>query len=301
MKIGAHLPLADLGDGTPTGEDLRAYARSAKDLGYATLSANDHLLWGRPWLDGPTSLASVVSAAGDLTLATSITLPVVRHPVVVAKMLTTLASLATGPVVGGLGPGSSKADYEAVGVSFEERWARFDEALPTVRALVRGEPTTQGMYYGAETRLAPIPDRPPQVWFGSWGSDRRLAAMAAAADGWFASAYNATPQQYGEARARLDGHLRSAGREPADFPDSVATVWLCVTDSRPEAEHVLHDVLAPTLHRDPEKLGHLPIGSAQHCSEALAAYAEAGAREVLLWPIKDSLRQLELGMVAGST
>ena len=301
MRIGAHLPLADLGDGTPTGEDLRAYASSAKDLGYATLSANDHLLWGKPWLDGPTSLASVVSAAGDLTLATSITLPVVRHPVVVAKMLTTLASLATGRVVGGLGPGSSKADYEAVGVPFDERWARFDEALPTVRALVRGEPTTQGAYYGAEARLAPIPDRPPEVWFGSWGSDRRLAAMAAAADGWFASAYNATPLQYGEARARLDGHLKSAGRAPEDFPDSIATVWLFVTDSRAEAEHVLNDVLAPTLHRDPEKLGHLPIGSAQHCSRALAAYAAAGAREVLLWPIRDALHQLELGMAAASS
>jgi alkanesulfonate monooxygenase SsuD/methylene tetrahydromethanopterin reductase-like flavin-dependent oxidoreductase (luciferase family) len=301
MRIGAHLPLADLGDGTPTGEDLRAYAGSAKDLGYATLSANDHLLWGRPWLDGPTSLASVIAAAGDLTLATSITLPVVRHPVVVAKMLTTLASLATGPIIGGLGPGSSRADYEAVGVPFDERWARFDEALPTVRALVRGEPTTQGTYYGAESRLAPIPDRPPEVWFGSWGSDRRLAAMAAVADGWFASAYNATPLHYGDARARLDGHLRSAGRAPDDFPDSIATVWLFVTDSRPEADHVLNDVLAPTLHRDPEKLGHLPIGSAQHCSEALAAYAAAGAREVLLWPIRDSLRQLELGMKAAAS
>jgi hypothetical protein len=86
MRVGAHLPLADLGDGTPTGEDLRAYADSAKGLGYATLSANDHLVWGKPWLDGPTSLASVIAAAGDLTLATSITLPVVRHPVVVAKI-----------------------------------------------------------------------------------------------------------------------------------------------------------------------------------------------------------------------
>jgi alkanesulfonate monooxygenase SsuD/methylene tetrahydromethanopterin reductase-like flavin-dependent oxidoreductase (luciferase family) len=301
MRVGAHLPLADLGDGTPTGEDLRAYADCAKGLGYATLSANDHLVWGKPWLDGPTSLASVIAAAGDLTLATSITLPVVRHPVVVAKMLTTLASLATGPVVGGLGPGSGKADYEAVGVPFDERWARFDEALPTVRALVRGEPTTRGTYYGAESRLAPIPDRPPEVWFGSWGSDRRLAAMAAVADGWFASAYNATPNQYQEARARLDGHLQSAGRAPEDFPDSIATVWLFVTDSRPEAEHVLNDVLAPTLHRDPGKLGHLPIGSARHCSEALAAYAEAGAREVLLWPIRDALRQLELGMAAAAS
>jgi alkanesulfonate monooxygenase SsuD/methylene tetrahydromethanopterin reductase-like flavin-dependent oxidoreductase (luciferase family) len=215
-------------------------------------------------------------------------------------MLTTLASLATGPVVGGLGPGSSRGDYEAVGIPFDERWARFDEALPAVRALVRGEPTTQGTYYGAESRLAPIPDPPPEVWFGSWGSDRRLAAMAAVADGWFSSAYNATPEQYHEARARLDGHLKSAGREPEDLPDAIATMWLFVTDDRRKAEHVLNDVLAPTLHRDPAQLVHLPIGSAQHCSEALAAYAAAGAREVLLWPIRDALHQLERGMAAAS-
>ena len=235
-----------------------------------------------------------------MTLATSITLPVVRHPVVVAKTLTTLASLAAGPVVGGLGPGSSRADYEAVGIPFEERWARFDEALRTVRALVRGEPTTPGR------TTAPSTDWPryrtiPEVWFGSWGSDRRLAAMAAVADGWFASAYNATPLQYQEARARLDGHLQAAGREPDVFPDAFATVWLFVTDSRREAEHVLTDVLAPTLNRDPAQLVHLPIGSAEHCSEAIAAYAAAGAREVLLWPIRDALHQLERGMAAASS
>jgi alkanesulfonate monooxygenase SsuD/methylene tetrahydromethanopterin reductase-like flavin-dependent oxidoreductase (luciferase family) len=292
--------LADLGDGLHRGQYLSTYAATARDLGYTTLAANDHLVWSKPWLDGPTTLASVVSAAGDMTLATSITLPVVRHPVVVAKMLTTLACLAAGRVVGGLGPGSSRADYDAVGIPFEQRWGRFDEALRTVRALVRGEPTTPGTYYGAESRLAPIPDRPPEVWFGSWGSDRRLAAMAAAADGWFASAYNAPPERYHEARSRLDGHLQSAGREPGDFPDAIATMWLFVTDSRREAEQVLTDVLAPTLQRDPAQLRHLPIGSAQHCSEALAGYAAAGAGEVLLWPVRDGLHQLERGMEVAS-
>ena len=56
----------------------------------------------------------------------------------------------------------------------------------------------------------------------------------------------------------------------------------------------------PTLKRDPAQLLHLPIGSAQHCAESLAAYASAGAREVLLWPIRDGLHQLERGMAAAS-
>lgn len=293
--------MADLGDGHPTAGDLRIYAETARDLGFTTLAANDHLFWRHPWLDGPTTLASVISAAGDMVLATSITLPVVRHPVVVAKMLTTLATLAQGPVVGGLGPGSSRVDYQAVGIPFEQRWARFDEALRVVRALVRGEQPDPTAFYPVESGLTPIPDPPPQVWFGSWGSDRRLAAMAAEADGWFASAYNATPNQYAEARARLDDHLRAAGREPATFPDAIATMWLYITDSRREAEHLLTDVLAPALTRDPALLADLPIGSAPHCSEVLASYAAAGAREVLLWPIRGGVRQLEPCMTAASS
>jgi len=43
------------------------------------------------------------------------------------------------------------------------------------------------------------------------------------------------------------------------------------------------------------------VGSAQHCSEVLAGYAAAGAREVLLWPIRDNLHQLERGMEAAAS
>jgi alkanesulfonate monooxygenase SsuD/methylene tetrahydromethanopterin reductase-like flavin-dependent oxidoreductase (luciferase family) len=286
MRLGAHLPLADFGDGSPTAADLRAYTEVARELGFRTVSANDHLVWQHPWLDGPTALAAVTTAAGDMALATTVTLPVLRHPVVVAKTLTTLAALAEGPVIGGLGPGSSAADYAAVGVPFEERWRRFDEALPLVRALVRGE-------HPGPPQLAPLPDPPPQIWFGSWGSDRRFAALAATADGWFASAYNATPDQFAAARARLDGHLRAAGRDPAAFPDAVATMWVYVTDRRSEAEEILTRVLAPTLRRDPSQLTDLPVGSPEHCREALSRYADAGAREVLLWPVRGGARQLE--------
>jgi hypothetical protein len=137
MHFGAHLPLADLGQGVPAGPDLRAYVRMAVGAGYTTVAANDHLFWRRPWLDGPTALASVLGEAGGLTLATSVALPTVRHPVVLAKALSSLAVLAGGPVVAGLGPGSSAADHRAVGVPFEERWSRFDEGMRLVRALVR--------------------------------------------------------------------------------------------------------------------------------------------------------------------
>jgi alkanesulfonate monooxygenase SsuD/methylene tetrahydromethanopterin reductase-like flavin-dependent oxidoreductase (luciferase family) len=38
----------------------------------------------------------------------------------------------------------------------------------------------------------------------------------------------------------------------------------------------------------------LPIGSAEQCAERIAAYAEAGAQRIFVWPLADDLRQLEL-------
>ncbi|MGY1803517.1 LLM class flavin-dependent oxidoreductase [Blastococcus sp. SYSU D00922] len=296
MDLGVHLPLADLGQGLPSGAELRAYTAEARDLGFALVSANDHLVWRRPWLDGPTTLASVVGSAGRMTLATTIALPAVRHPVVLAKAIASLAVVSEGPVVAGLGPGSSADDYRAVGVPFEERWARFDEALRLVRALLRGEPAADGAWYRAGgLRLDPLPARAPEVWFGSWGSDLRLRRMAEAADGWFASAYNTTPERFADARARLDGHLAAAGRDPATFPDAVATAWSYVTDDAGAAAHVLREILAPLLGRDPDELAaQLPVGSPRHCVDLLIAYAAAGARQVVLWPVRDPRRQLEV-------
>jgi len=302
VRLGVHLPLADLGDGMPTAKDLGNYVTAAGDLGFATVAANDHLIWRHPWLDGPTTLASVIGAAGDMALATSITLPVIRHPVVVAKALTTLAALASGPVIGGLGPGSSRADYAAVGIPFNERWARFDEAFRVVRALVRGEgPVEAGRFYPVESPLAPLPEPAPATWIGSWGSERRLEAMAPVADGWFASGYNTTPTRYAEVRSRLNRHLQAAGRQPADFPDAVATLWLYITDNPRQAQHILTDVLAPTLNRDPTQLAHLPVGSTEHCTQVLAEYAAAGAREILIWPVRDTRHQLEQCITAASS
>lgn len=296
MEFGVHLPLADLGEGVPTGAQLRDFTAAAAALGFRTVSANDHIVWHRPWLDGPTTLASILGSADGMTLATSIALPTVRHPVVLAKALASLAALTDSPVIAGLGPGSSAADYQAVGVPFEQRWRRFDEALRLVRALLRGEPASPGMFYPAVgLRLNPLPAEPPTVWFASWGSDTRLRSMAQSADGWLASAYNTTPHRFADARARLDEHLTAAGRDPAGFPDIVATAWTYVTHDRESARHVLEDLLAPLLDRDPGELGaQLPIGSPEHCIELLDAYAEMGAQQMLLWPVRNPIRQLEV-------
>ena len=120
--------------------DLLDFTQAARDLGYTHVCANDHLVFSRPWLDGPTALAAVLAHSGRMRLATTVAVPVLRGPAATAKILSAIDLLSGGRLVVGVGPGSSARDYELVGVAFEERWKRLDEAVHLARVLARRRP-----------------------------------------------------------------------------------------------------------------------------------------------------------------
>jgi alkanesulfonate monooxygenase SsuD/methylene tetrahydromethanopterin reductase-like flavin-dependent oxidoreductase (luciferase family) len=300
MEFGAHLPLIELHPGSSSLARLREYATTAARTGYHFLCANDHLQFRTPWLDGPTALAAVVDRTERMTLATTVCLPVIRGPVQTAKTVAALDVLSGGRLVVGIGAGSSQRDYDAVGIPFDERWPRFEEAAQTLHALLHeGRPSYTGVFYSTEdVVLEPPPVRRPgpPIWIGSWGSKPGLRRVARLADGWLASAYNTTPDAFRAARVYLDGQLAASRRQPDGFPNGLATMWLYVTERRAAAERILGDVLAPMVNRPVDALRtlYLPIGDAETCAERLTAFSEAGVERAFVWPLGDELRQLEL-------
>jgi alkanesulfonate monooxygenase SsuD/methylene tetrahydromethanopterin reductase-like flavin-dependent oxidoreductase (luciferase family) len=259
---------------------------AARECGFAAVSANDHFLFQTPWLDGPTALAAVLDRSGEMELATTVSLVSLRGPVALAKALAALDLLSGGRLIAGVGPGSSKRDYDAVGVPYEERWQRFDEAAARLRTLLR-----------ADSELAPAPQRTGGIplWIGSWGSRAGLRRVARLGDGWLASAYNTSPDAFGAARESLEEELRARGKDADGFPNALVTMWTWITPDAREAEGVLRDVLAPLLGRDPEALrDQLCIGPPEKCAELLSRYARAGCERVHLWPLGDEPRQIEL-------
>ena len=62
MEFGVHLPLISFAGEQRSLDELLAFTEAARDLGYTHLCANDHLVFSRPWLDGPTALAAVLGA-----------------------------------------------------------------------------------------------------------------------------------------------------------------------------------------------------------------------------------------------
>jgi alkanesulfonate monooxygenase SsuD/methylene tetrahydromethanopterin reductase-like flavin-dependent oxidoreductase (luciferase family) len=299
MEFGVHLPLISFSGEQRSLGDLIAFTKAARELGYTHLCANDHLVFSRPWLDGPTTLAAVLAHSGEMTLATTVAVPVLRGPAATAKILAAIDVLSGGRLLVGLGPGSSARDYELVGVSFDERWKRLDEAVQTLRAFWRADdiPFEGGFYSSAGFTLAPPPaQRPgPPIWIGSWGSPAGLKRVARLADGWLASGYNTTPELFAQAWTDVQSEVSAQGRDGAAFPNGIATMWCYVTEDRERAEAILVDVLAPMLNRPIEQLREiLPIGSAEECAQKLLPYARAGAQRIFLWPIVDERAQLEL-------
>ena len=295
-----HLPLMQFGEEPVSASRLAAAVDAARDCGFAAVSANDHLVFQTPWLDGPTALASVIGRSGRMALATTVSLPVLRGPVQLAKALAAVDVLSEGRLVAGVGPGSSERDYRMLGIPFEERWKRFDEALAVLRALLHGHPMPEELRYHRlppDVELAPGPHQPGGIplWIGSWGSRAGLERVARAGDGWLASAYNTTPERFSDARTALKRALADRGRQPDGFPNALATMWTWISRNRAEGDRMLADVLAPILRRDPDELRtQVCVGPAGQCAELLARYAEAGCERVYLWPLGDERRQLEL-------
>jgi alkanesulfonate monooxygenase SsuD/methylene tetrahydromethanopterin reductase-like flavin-dependent oxidoreductase (luciferase family) len=265
MEFGAHLPLMDFGGNPHSLEHLIEYTRTVEQAGFSAVAVNDHMVFAVPWLDGPIALAAVLAHSGTMQLATTVVLPVIRGPVAVAKAFSAIDRLSGGRVVLGVGPGSAAADYD-------------------------------GTYYSTrDTELRPLPTQPdgPPIWVGSWGSEAGLRRAARLGDGWLASAYNTTPDGFAAGRERLGELLEARDRDPAAFPNAIATMWFHITEDDDEAERVFTERLLANINRPEDELrSRLPVGPPEHVAELLIAYNHAGVQRVYLWPVIAEAEQI---------
>ena len=243
MDAGVHLPLIDFGGGGFSYRRLAETVDAARACGFGAVSANDHFVFSAPWLDGLTALAAVVERSGGMKLVTTVALAALRGPVPLAKALSALDVLSDGRVIAGVGPGSSKADYDAVGVPFEQRWQRFDETLADQG---RAPPATAGgAGDGAPAgRLLPPPRQSRGIPCGSGAGAPGLACAALpgpAMAGLPGKQHH--PEAFTAAMEVLGGELESQHRPSGDFPNALVTMWAWITGSRSEADRVLSEIV----------------------------------------------------------
>lgn len=302
VTFGVHLPTRMLtgGESTPpTPELLNRMVDSAKDSGFSSIWVTDHIVFFDPWLDCMLLLASIAGRAKErgMTIATGVMGLPLRHPVAMAQSFATLDVLCGGNLIVGVGEGSTKSDFDALGIPFHQRRKMLNESIVALRKLLTEENVTHiGEFYSFENvTISPASTQKPgpPIWLSSWGSPAGMRRVANLGDGWVASALHSTPEEFGAAKEMLTGALLNAGKEPSAFPHAVDTMFMYIDEDGDRARAIAGPIIEKSSGTpfDPAS-GHSLVGNGEECLEVLARWTDAGAEQVCVWPVLDPVGQI---------
>ncbi len=283
---------------------LEHTARRIDGLGFASLWSNDHFFPAAgaayqsdgappgPFLEGWVTLAGFAMATSRVALGVLVSGAGYRNIGLTVKQATAVDHLAGGRVTLGLGAGWHPRDHAAFGFdlpSIAERLDRLEEQAAAARALLDGETvTTAGRHVRLERAVnlpPPVRDRMPLLLGGS-GEKRTLRIVARHADVWNGEGDVAT---WARRNAILDEHCAVVGRDPGAIRRTVGLPPASIRATRAAAVAALVERLrANGLDADEARqIAEVsPVaGTPGAVAEALRAYADAGAAEVLIdWP-----------------
>lgn len=206
---------------------LAELARTAEQLGYAHLWVSDHVLLpprshvpADHQLDPFASLAWLAAHTRQIHLGTSVLVLPYRGAAATAKTLATIDWLSGGRLIVGVGAGWLRAEFAALGVPFDERARRTDEAIRSMRDLWAGLGELTCLPAGAPERRGAI----PILVGGSSGAALKRAARIG--DGWHPlnlvgsslsdgiASYRAACDEYGRPVGRVLARLFPPGLKP---------------------------------------------------------------------------------------
>jgi alkanesulfonate monooxygenase SsuD/methylene tetrahydromethanopterin reductase-like flavin-dependent oxidoreductase (luciferase family) len=234
VGFGLYLPQVAFGY-----DQILERARLAEELGFDSLWLYDHLYSpGQP--DQPSleawTLATYLLAnttrlrVGHLVLCNNF-----RHPVLLAKMATTLDVLSDGRLELGIGSGSVPVEHEQAGLpwgNLPERSERLAETLEILIRMFTGRPAT---FTGRHYQVVDLPNRPgpvqsphPPIHVGGIGPRRTLPIVARYADVWNVPTYGL--RSWEESAQILDDQCVAIGRDPGAVRRSHEAVLVLAPD-----------------------------------------------------------------------
>jgi alkanesulfonate monooxygenase SsuD/methylene tetrahydromethanopterin reductase-like flavin-dependent oxidoreductase (luciferase family) len=252
--------------------DIADQARQAEKAGFDSVWVMDHVFiqrsGGRVLAHDPmVCLAHVAAATRRITVGSLVLSHAFRHVAQLAREAAALADSSGGRLVLGLGTGWHRPEFDALGLPFDHRVSRLEEAVDPLQRLLRGEQVTSG---GKWLRLSDasiaVTAAPPPIWIAAEGP--RMLALAARSNGWNHAYWGAgDTTRFHDALDGLHQAIDSAGRKRADVETSASIA--CVLNGWQGV---------PDGFREPE----VAVGSAAQLAGVIHDYAIAGADHVIL-------------------
>ena len=221
-----------------------------------------------------TGMMYALARSSHLKVGTGVAVLPGRHPVLVAKQLTSLAGLAPGRIlpVFGLRP-ARRPEVAAFPVS-GHRAAVFDESMELLRLLLsQQEVSFAGQFFSVEgASVGPPPAKPLDIWLGG-SAPEGLRRVGRFGDGWLGSFL--TPAEAGAAREQIQAAAADSGREvdPEHFGISLAV--------GPMTPDVMRAIERRRPGMDPSTLSPATWADAQRM---IGAYIDAGLSKFVIRP-----------------
>ncbi|MGK2868139.1 MAG: LLM class flavin-dependent oxidoreductase [Mycobacterium sp.] len=236
LDIGVYIPQMGF-----SYQDVLHRALRCEELGIGSLWLYDHLYGpGMPEIDSLeawTLATALLSRTERLRIGHMVLCNQFRHPVVLAKMATTLDQISAGRLQLGIGSGSIEDEHRRTGLgwgSFGTRSARLAESLEILtQAFDTGTVDFSGEHY--TVRDMPIRPRAvqqprPPIVVGGVGEKFTLPLVARYADVWNVPTYAIGELEH--KMAVLQSICADIGRDPATIVMSVEAVMALAPDEK---------------------------------------------------------------------
>ncbi|MFI5506713.1 LLM class flavin-dependent oxidoreductase [Mycobacterium sp. NPDC051804] len=274
IRVGMFAPIGQFA--TPTDQRDVKLARIAES-GVDHVCVNDHVsFFVGAGADGLIDAASLLTHYPDLPCYLALYLLPLRHPVLVARQLASIAQLAPGRLTFGVGLGGEDPhELEICGVDPHTRGRRMDESLELLRALSAGEPVSyDGEFFSlTDAQILPAPSPAVRITVGG-RSDAAVRRAGRFGDGWLG--IWVSPNRYASVVGQVTEHADEAGRNPNEFEHAI-NVWCGFGETRNAARAPLAEAMSRFYQMPFEPFErYSPYGRPEDIAEFLHPYIEAG-------------------------
>ncbi|HQR03063.1 MAG: TIGR03619 family F420-dependent LLM class oxidoreductase [Proteobacteria bacterium] len=158
------------------------------DYPYADTEAIRQYISSSPFIEPFIAMSTMAAVTQTLRFYPSVLKVPVRQPLVLAKLLTSLAVISNNRIALGAGISPWKEDFTYNGVDFDKRGRLMDECIEIIRGCMSGdyfEYHSENYSFGP-LKMNPAPTRPIPIYIGGHAKPA-LRRAAKTGDGWIAA------------------------------------------------------------------------------------------------------------------
>ncbi len=171
MQIGMTLPVMEPDLWATGPETLETWTRAIDEGPFSSLCFGERMAFDNP--ETLTLLGAVAAWTSRVQLVTTVIVPQLHDPVLLAKSLATADQLSRGRLTVGFGVGGREEDYRAVGADYATQTMRgMASRVEVMKRVWAGEMITESMRPVGPPSCSRAA---PSCWSGRWGRRRSAA------------------------------------------------------------------------------------------------------------------------------